>query len=73
MNTKQLFTIEDIQKYIEEHYPNEIFDMNKVYVRLFHLSILNHLNVYGENYECLPFVENVKPIFLSDLLIMFPH
>ena len=59
---KQLFTIEDIQKYIEEHYPNEIFDMNKVYVRLFHLSILNHLNVYGENYECLPFVENVSYI-----------
>lgn len=54
MNTKQLFTIEDIQKYIEEHYPNETFDMNKLYVRLFHLSILNHLNAYGENYECLP-------------------
>ena len=62
MNTKQLFTIEDIQKYIEEHYPNETFDMNKLYVRLFHLSILNHLNAYGENYECLPFVENVSYI-----------
>jgi len=62
MNTKQLFTIKDIQKYIEEHYPNETFDMNKLYVRLFHLSILNHLNAYGENYECLPFVENVSYI-----------
>ena len=62
MNTKQLFTIKDIQKYIEEHYPNETFDMNKLYVRLFHLSILNHLNAYGENYECLPFIENVSYI-----------
>ena len=70
MNTKTTIYYRRYSKYIEEHYPNEIFDMNKLYVRLFQsLSLLNHLNAYGENYECFTICrKNVGAIFWAGFI-----
>ena len=62
MRTFQQFNVQNIVDYMAEHYPNEEYSMDRLYVQLFLLTILGHLRAYGEKYEKLPFVENVSYI-----------
>ena len=62
MRTFQQFNVQDIVDYMAKHHPNEEYNKDTLYVQLFLLTILGHLNAYSEKYEKLPFVENVSYI-----------
>lgn len=62
MRTFQQFNVQDIVDYMAKHHPNEEYNKDSLYVQLFLLTILGHLNAYSEKYEKLPFVENVSYI-----------
>lgn len=69
MRTFQQFNVQDIVDYMAKHYPNEEYNKDTLYVQLFLLTILGHLNAYSEKYEKLPFVENVS--YIPDRFIRY--
>ncbi|MDU3878581.1 MAG: methyltransferase regulatory domain-containing protein, partial [Veillonella sp.] len=58
MDTAKQFTVQDIVNHINSSYPGYIIDNNQLYQRLLYLTILGNLNIYGESYPLIPFVEN---------------
>lgn len=62
MRTFQQFNMQDIVDYMAKHHPKEDYNKDSLYVQLFLLTILGHLNAYSEKYEKLPFIENVSYI-----------
>ena len=58
MDTAKQFTVQDIVNHINNSYPGYIIDNNQLYQRLLYLTILGNLNIYGESYPLIPFVEN---------------
>ena len=58
MDTAKQFTVQDIVNHINRSYPGYIIDNNQLYQRLLYLTILGNLNIYGESYPLIPFVEN---------------
>ena len=69
MRTFQQFNVQDILDYMAKHHPNEEYNKDTLYVQLFLLTILGHLNAYSEKYEKLPFVENVS--YIPDRFIRY--
>ena len=69
MRTFQQFNVQDIVDYMAKHHPNEEYNKDTLYVQLFLLTILGHLNAYSEKYEKLPFVENVS--YIPDRFIRY--
>lgn len=69
MRTFQQFNVQDIVDYMAKHHPKEEYNKDSLYVQLFLLTILGHLNAYSEKYEKLPFVENVS--YIPDRFIRY--
>lgn len=58
MDTAKQFTVQDIIDHINSKYPGYNIDNNHLYQRLLRLIITGNLNIYGEAYPIIPFVEN---------------
>ena len=58
MDTAKQFTVQDIIHHINSKYPGYNIDNNHLYQRLLRLIITGNLNIYGEAYPIIPFVEN---------------
>ena len=58
MDTAKQFTVQDIIDHINSKYPGYSIDNNHLYQRLLRLIITGNLNIYGEAYPIIPFVEN---------------
>ena len=58
MDTAKPFTVQDIIDHINSKYPGYNIDNNHLYQRLLRLIITGNLNIYGEAYPIIPFVEN---------------
>lgn len=58
MDTAKQFTVQDIIHHINSKYPGYNIDNNHLYQRLLLLITTGNLNIYGEAYPILPFVEN---------------
>ena len=58
MDTAKQFTVQDIIDHINSKYPGYNIDNNHLYRRLLVLIITGNLNIYGEAYPIIPFVEN---------------
>lgn len=58
MDTAKQFTVQDIIHHINSKYPGYTIDNNHLYQRLLLLITTGNLNIYGEAYPILPFVEN---------------
>ena len=58
MDTAKQFTVQDIIDHINSKYPGYNIDNNHLYQRLLLLITTGNLNIYGEAYPILPFVEN---------------
>lgn len=58
MDTAKQFTVQDIIDHINSKYPGYNIDNNHLYRRLLVLIITGNLNICGEAYPILPFVEN---------------
>lgn len=57
-DTAKQFTVQDIIHHINSKYPGYNIDNNHLYQRLLLLITTGNLNIYGEAYPILPFVEN---------------
>ena len=57
-DTAKQFTVQDIIDHINSKYPGYNIDNNHLYQRLLLLITTGNLNIYGEAYPILPFVEN---------------
>ena len=70
LRKKQLpFTVTDILHHMKVEYPNYTINKTQLYTRLLALTVIGHLNAYGERDYHIPFTENKS--YIPELFIKY--